>query len=221
MRRLVALLSLTTAISGGVDPRKSAAEYPAHATSPAGSIGAEYAGRFVMKDGQSHQTGDYVAIEIGFFPAIPGPVSLRGSDLMLRINGSKQLVYPQSAGLVAGSVRHPEWENRRGLEAGAGMGGTGVIIGRPRRTSRFPGDPTSDLPARIPTEADRQGVSDPTEDPLETAARAINAQALDEGSYPGPRAGYIYFIYKKKLTTLKKLELVWVSGGERRTLTLK
>jgi hypothetical protein len=53
------------------------------------------------------------------------------------------------------------------------------------------------------------------------AARAINAQALGEGPAKGGRAGYIYFIYKKKLATLKKLELVWVSGGKQHTLALK
>lgn len=221
MRGLAVFLVLTQAILAGVDPRKSAAEYPAHATAPAGSLGAEYIGRFIVKDGQSHHTGDYIAVEVGFFPASRSAWTLRGSDFMLRINGSKQLVYPQSAGLVAGSIRHPEWESHRGLQAGGSLGGADVIIGRPRRTSRFPGDPTSDLPARVPTEADRQGVSDPREDPLEMAARAVNAQALDEGSFPGERAGYIYFIYKKKLSTLKKLELVWVSGAERRTLQLK
>jgi len=221
MRWLAVFWILAPAVWAGVDPRKSASDYPTSATCSAGSLGAEYVGRFVSMDGASHQTGDYVAVEIGFYPASPGAVTLRASDLLLRINGSKQLVYPQPAGLVAGSVRHPEWEHPRGLEAGAGMGGAGVVFGRPRRTSRFPGDPTSDVPARIPADPNRQGVSDPRDDPLEMAARAIAAQALDEGSHPGPRAGYIYFIFKKKLTALKKLELVWACGQQRRTLALK
>lgn len=221
MQRLVVWLILASAPLLAVDPRKSAADYPARATSPAGSLGAEYVGRFIVQDGESHQTGDYVAIEVGFFPASDELLELRGSDFMLRVNGSRQLVYPQSAGLVAGSIRHPDWEHRRGLEVGGGFGGADVILGRPRQTSRFPGDTTGRTPAPIPTEPDSQGVSDPAKDPLEMAARAINAQALGEGPARGSRAGYIYFIYKKKLATLKSLELVWVSGGERRTLTLK
>ena len=221
MRTLAIWLILTSAPVLGIEPRKSAADYPAHASSAAGSLGAEYVGRFIVQDGESHQTGNYVAVEVGFFPASEAPVALRGSDFLLRVNGSKQLVYPQYAGLVAGAIRHPEWETRRGLEAGGGLGGADVVIGRPRRTSRFPGDPTSDLPARIPTEPDRQGVSEPRQDPLEMTARAITAQALTEGPARGDRAGYIYFIYKKKLSTLKKLELVWGSGVEHRTLTLK
>ncbi|MBE0658630.1 MAG: hypothetical protein IH602_13140 [Bryobacteraceae bacterium] len=61
----------------------------------------------------------------------------------------------------------------------------------------------------------------PAADPLEVAAQAVVDNAFTEGSATGVRAGYIYFIYKKKLATLKKIELVWVTGGEKRSLVLK
>ncbi len=221
MRQLAAWLLSASALLCAVEPRKSAAEYPARAESPAASLGAEFTGRFVMEDGASHHTGDYIAIEIGYYPKPGATPEVRGSDFLLRINGAKQLVYPQPAGLVAGAIRHPEWERRRGLQAGGSLGGADVILGGPRRTSRFPGDPTVRTPNRIPTEADRQGVSEAGKDPLEAAAHAINHEAFPEGPLPGGRAGYIYFIYKKKLTSLKKLELVWTTAGEKRSLTLK
>ncbi len=221
MRQLAAWLISASALLYAVEPRKSAAEYPARAESKLASLGAEFVGRFVMEDGASHNTGDYIAIEIGYYPKQDVPVEVRGSDFLLRINGAKQLVYPQSAGLVAGAVLHPDWERHRGLIASGSLGGVDVIVGGQRRTSQFPGDPTVREPNRIPTGTGREDVTKPSKDPLEAAARAIKHQAFPEGLLPGNRAGYIYFIYKKKLASLKRLELVWTSGGEKRSLTLK
>ncbi len=221
MRQLAAWLLSASAVLYAVEPRKSAAEYPARAESKLAGLGAEFIGRFVMEGSASHHTGDYIAIEIGYFPKPGQAPEVRGSDFLLRINGAKQLVYPQPAGLVAGAIRHPEWERRRGLVAGGSIGGADVILGGPRRTSRFPGDPTVREPNRIPTGTDREDVTAPGKDPLEAAANAITHGAFPEGPPPGDRAGYIYYIYKKKLTGLKQLELVWTSGGEKRSLTLK
>ena len=221
MRQFAVWLLSASALLCAVEPRKSAADYPARAESNVASLGAEFIGRFVMQDGASHNTGDYIAIEIGYYPKQDAPAEVRGSDFLLRINGAKQLIYPQSAGLVAGAVLHPEWENHRGLVAGGSMGGADVILGGPRRTSRFPGDPTVRTPGRIPSEPDRQGGREVEKDPLEAAAAAIKREAFPEGLLPGARAGYVYFIHKKKLTNLKKLELVWTTGGGKRSLTLK
>lgn len=204
-----------------VEPRRSAAHYHAQAESATAKLGAEYIGRFVSGAAGSHAIGNYVAIELGYFPKTKEMETIRGSDFMLKINGAKQLVYPQSAHLVAGSIKNPHWERERGLVTGVGMGDTGIVIGAPRQRSRFPGDPTVRTPIPDPTSTE-QGVSrGPSKDPLEEAAQAVIDNAFAEGEAPGVRAGYIYFIYTKKLSTLKKIELVWVSGGEKRSLVLK
>jgi hypothetical protein len=204
-----------------VEPRRSAADYPVRAESAAAALGAEYIGRFVAGAGGSHAIGDYVAIELGYYPKTKEMETIRGSDFMLRINGSKQLVYPQSAHLVAGSIRNPHWERERGLVTGVGAGNAGVVIGGPRQRSRFPGDPTVREPLPDPSSGEPGVNRGPSKDPLEEAAQAVIDNAFAEGEAPGVRAGYIYFIYKKKLSTLKKIELVWVSGGEKRSLVLK
>lgn len=213
---LMALLAPAWAI----EPRKSAAEYHAQAETAAAALGAEYIGRFVTGEGGSHAIGDYVAIEVGYFPKAKETETIRGSDFMLRINGSKQLVYPQVAQLVAGAIKNPHWERQKGLVTGVGMGDTGIMIGGTRQRSRFPGDPTVREPLPDPR-TDQGSVRGPTKDPLEEAAKAVVDNAFTEGSGTGVRAGYIYFIYKKKLATLKKIELVWVTGGEKRSLVLK
>lgn len=204
-----------------VEPRKSPAEYRAQAETPAAALGAEYIGRFVTGDGGSHAIGDYVAIEVGYYPKAREATEVRGSDFMLRINGAKQLVYPQSAHLVAGAIKNPHWERQRGLVTDVGMGDTGIVIGQPRQRSRFPGDPTVRTPLPDPRSTEQGVTREPSTDPLEAAAQAVIDNAFTEGRETGQRAGYIYFIYKKKLTTLKKIELVWVSGGEKRSLVLK
>lgn len=221
MRWIAVWVLASLAPAGAVEPRKSAAEYQGRAESASATLGAEYIGRFVAAENGSHAIGDYVAIEVGYFPKTKEMEVIRGSDFMLRINGAKQLVYPQSAHLVAGSIRNPHWERQRGLVTGVGAGNAGVVIGGPRQRSRFPGDPTVRTPMPDPTSTE-QGVNrGPSSDPLEEAAQAVIDNAFAEGEAPGVRAGYIYFIYTKKLSTLKKIELVWVSGGEKRSLVLK
>ncbi|MBA3973082.1 MAG: hypothetical protein C0504_02555 [Candidatus Solibacter sp.] len=221
MKLLAAWLMALLVPAWAIEPRKSPAEYRAQAETPAAALGAEYIGRFVTGNGGSHAIGDYIAIEVGYYPKTREAVAVRGSDFMLRINGAKQLVYPQVAQLVAGAIRNPHWERQRGLVTGVGMGGGGIVIGGPRQRSRFPGDPTVRAPMPDPTSTE-QGVSQDSEnDPLEEAARAVAGSALPEGGETGVRAGYIYFIYGKKLSTLKKIELVWIAGDEKRSLVLK
>lgn len=221
MRILAVWLAASLIPLPAVEPRKSAADYHARAETSVATLGAEYIGRFVAAENGSHVIGDYVAIELGYFPKTQDTEAVRGSDFMLRINGSKQLVYPQPAHLVAGAIRNPHWERQRGLVTGVGMGDAGIVIGAPRQRSRFPGDPTVRAPLPDRTGKESGKAEDPQSDPLEASAQAVIENAFAEGRAPDVRAGYIYFIYRKKLSTLKKIELVWLSGGDRRTLVLK
>ncbi|MBE0656288.1 MAG: hypothetical protein IH602_01285, partial [Bryobacteraceae bacterium] len=113
MKMLAVWLVALLAPAWAIEPRKSAAEYHAQAETATATLGAEYIGRFVTGDGGSHAIGDYVAIEVGYFPKAKQTETIRGSDFMLKINGSKQLVYPQSAHLVAGAIRNPHWERQK------------------------------------------------------------------------------------------------------------
>src|SRR5262249_1062928 len=112
------------------------------------------------------------------------------------------------------SVKYSDWERRPGVEASAGLGNTGVIIGRPRQTERFPGDPTSNrrlpAPPRAPEDQERSGVERP---PPATPDEIISSTALPEGEIAGLVGGYLYFPYKLKMSTVKAVELLYHAAG--------
>lgn len=194
----------------GTTPKPKAADYPAQAQGCDVALGAEYLVRSVSYEGRAFDTGDYLAIEVALFPPKDGAVEVSSSQFALRINGKKSLLYAQAPGLVAASVKYPDWEQRPELTGTVGMGDSGVIIGQRRTVGRFPGD-RRDADARgprpsqvpVPTPA---GVET---QPLPTAEDAINGTALPAGRFPGPVSGHLYFAYKGKTKKIKSLELVW------------
>ncbi|MBI3208468.1 MAG: hypothetical protein HYZ37_06160 [Candidatus Solibacter usitatus] len=97
------------------------------------------------------------------------------------------------------------------MEASAGVGSIDVIAGRPRRTERFPGDPRPQqdrlpAPPKVPANEDRSGVE--REAPI-TPAEAIVRGALPEGEVSKPVRGFLYYAYKGKPGSAKKVELVY------------
>jgi len=215
---LALLIALCAA--AGTNPKNSPKEYPAHAESASMALGAEFLSRSVMDERESHHSGDYLVVEVALFPVDAKPFEVRASDFRLRINGAKHAMLPQSAGLVAGGIRHPEWERQRGVEIGGGIGDTGIILGGPRQRSRFPGDTQGRYPTP-PTKSPEERVIDQTKNPVERAADAVTRLALDESPRQGARSGYLYFVWKKKLKDIKKVELLWESGGKTHTLPLR
>jgi len=197
------------------------ADYPAHATLGATSIGAEYLVHSIPAGNQTLLTPEYLVIDVAVFPPRGSAVEIGSGTFTLRLNGKKQVLYPVSPGFVAASLKYPDWEIRPHAEATAGMGDTGVVIGRPPVVGRFPDDPRpgqSRLPRapKAPVPDDQRGVE---HDSPESIDQVIARTALPEGPAPKPVSGYLYFAHKGKAKTVKSLELIYQEKTE--TVTLK
>lgn len=219
MRRLAAiLLVLECASAAGTTPRESASKYPVHASLPGLDLGVEYMVRTVSGDGRAFLVEDYLVVEVALY-STKNPVAVRAGRFTLRVNGKKQTILAQAPGMVAASLKYPDWEQRPSMEGTAGP----VIFGRPQQTSRFPGDqrPQQERlpsPPKAPTPEDRSG-SDAA--PKRTPAEIAVESALMEGELIPPVSGYLYFAHKSKLKSLKTVELTYDGPEGNITLRLK
>ena len=203
----------------GTEPRPKADAYPVHAQAGALAIGAEYLVHSVSGEGQTYATPDYLVVEVAVFPVRGNSVRISAGDFSLVMNGKQQTLAPQAPGMVAASLKYPDWTFRRGVEATAGP----VIIGRPQPTPRFPGDPTPTQnrlprPPRAPEPADRSGIE---KEPAATAGQVVTDCALPEGDFDAPVSGYVYFAYPGKTDKIKSLELVFSGPAGSTRLKLR
>lgn len=199
----------------GTEPKAKPEDYPVHGRSGDIAIGAEYMVRSISSPKTSFITNDYLVVEVGFFPPRTGAV-IGATRFTLRVNGSKEELLTQAPGMVAASVKYPDWSNRREVVAQAGP----VIIGPPVPTERFPGDRRAPVPRRPPAPQDdgSSGIEREEVSPSEV----IEATALDEGPVRAARSGYLFFPYTGKLTKIKSVELVYrPESGEPLTLRLR
>ena len=187
------------------EPTRKPEEYPVHGKIGKVTMAAENLGPSVPTPSGGLFTSDYIAIEVALFGEGRGQVAaLAHLQFALRINGEKTLLRPDTPGAVAASIEYPDWEQRPRLEAQAGP----VIIGRPNPVERFPGDRR---PAEQTGGGPRPRIDNPVgrkPDPTPIDELVRNA-ALPEGDVPLPVSGCLYFPYKKKMKTIKKLELVY------------
>jgi hypothetical protein len=189
----LALLAGATLL-GAVEVRKSAEEYPSHTSVSDMKVGVEYMVTAFSAEGQTFTVDDHLILEVGIFPREESKVDLR--RFILRINGKREL-FAQTPGMVAASVKYPDWTRKPTLQAAAGP----LIIGRPTTPGRFPGDQRAPLPPRQPVE---------NESPKEQIdySDLINKSALPEGVKSKPLAGLIYFPYDGKLKSIRTVELL-------------
>jgi hypothetical protein len=196
----------------GVPAREKPADYPAHVRLAAFALAAEFLARSLPVQDQTLFLQDYLVVEIACFPA-DGPVKLSAGEFTLRLNGKKRVLLSQSPGMVAASLKYPDWERRPAIVAAGGIGDAGVIVGRPQRSERFPGDPRPSQerlpqPPRAPAPEDQSGAGrTPPEPPEELVTKA----ALAETPHRYPFAGALYFPYRGKLKSIKSVELLYQS----------
>jgi hypothetical protein len=177
------------------------------------ALGAEYLVRSLFVRGQSFLTPDYLVVEVAVYPPKGEALEVSSGEFTVRLNGKKQLLFTQSPGFVAASLKYPDWERRRTVEVSGGVGDTGVVLGRPETVERFPGDPRprqTRLPAppKVSAPQDPSGLDKP--EPVR-AEEAVVEVALPEGKAAGPVSGYLYFAHKGKLKSIRTLELLY--GG--------
>ncbi len=202
--------------AGGLEPRAKPEDYGAHARTADAAVGAELLGRYLPGDRTSHMTGDYVVVEVGFFPAVKGkPISLSSGHFRLRLNGKRDLA-AQSPGIVAGGLRNPQWDHGRGVTAAGGVGPAVIVMRPERRQPRFPGDPQ--------VESRRGGEREPEikdGDREPEAGDAALRRALPETPVDRPAAGLLYFAWNESLGKLKSIGLVYDGPAGKMVIALK
>lgn len=195
MRSIAGLMLLLSSATYGLDARKSPSQYPAQGKGKDIEIGADYTVQTFLAEGHSFSIHDYLLIEIGVFPAGEAQVNL--SRFTLRVNGKNMLV-PQTPGMVAASVKYSDWTSKPSIQVAAGP----IIFGRPQGSGRFPGD------ARVETAPRRETVDPESKTNPIDYNDVIGKAALREGLTKRPVAGYIFFAYDGKLKSIRSVELL-------------
>ena len=201
-RTALFFVAVAVAAGQGTTPKTSAADYPASGRGLHTTVGADYTVRSVMAGSRSLVLKDYLAVEVALYPA--HSIMAAASSFSLRVDGSRGVVYAQSLGMVAASLKYPDWESTGEKEATVSLGGADVVLGRQTRTPRFPDDPTTSRLPKAPVDKDK-----PVQDPAVDAVRVVQEVALVEGPTRHPLSGYIFFPYKGKPERIKSLELLY------------
>src|ERR1700737_1506090 len=133
-------ISIALATLAWAQPREKASDYPEHARLADREIGVEYLVHSIPVERGVLAASDYLVVEVAVFPLTLAGVTVSGGQFTLRINGKKTPVYAQSPGMVAASLKYPDYERTRPqLVAQAGP----VIVGGTQPVGRFPGDPSA------------------------------------------------------------------------------
>ncbi|MFN7932860.1 MAG: hypothetical protein U0R19_06005 [Bryobacteraceae bacterium] len=220
MRCLLVLLAFTLF----AEDRHKATDWPSHATLTKASIGAEYMVRSVMHPDGNVVVRDYLMVEVAVYPNAREEFVVSHQHFTLRINGKKAAIFPQTPGMVAASLKYDDWEMRPHVIAGGGAGNTGVVLGRPQQTERFPGDPAGrnrlPKPPTAPEPEDRSGL-EKDKAPKAKPDEIVVSAALQEGPVSKPRRGYLYYAQKGKGESFKKVELIYSGPAGEAVISLK
>lgn len=207
----ILVLALSHALLAQDAPRSKVSGYPAHAKLPAMEIGAEYLLNSIALDKGMYIAKDHLVLEVAIFPSTQAGVNVASSQFTLRVN-NKTILYPDSPGAVASSLKYPDWQTRPTMTAEAGVGNGSVILGAPPPVARFPGDRRADRPPvpRVPEPPDPTGQPKAADQPIETQ---IAIAALPEGPSQKPVKGLLFFGFSGKTKSIKTLDLIY-DGGE-------
>ncbi|HYL73931.1 MAG TPA: hypothetical protein VEU96_06975 [Bryobacteraceae bacterium] len=206
-----AVLAIISATLYAQNPasRAKATDYPVHVTLPNMEIGLEYLVHSIPGDDRFYIAKDYLVVELAAFPK--DAIALSPSKFTLLVNG-KNILYTASPGMVAASIKYPDWEQHRQLTTEAGNGNASVVFGAPRPVGRFPGDNRDNVPMNIPRPPqpdDGKDLDHPHERPIE---EAIANAALPEGRAAKPVKGCLFFSFSGKTKSIKSLALIYDPG---------
>jgi hypothetical protein len=216
VRTALALFFAAAAVASGqgTTPKTVATDYPASGAGLHTTVGADYTVRSVMAGSRSIFLKDYLAVEVALYSE--RPIVAAASSFSLRVNGSRGVLFSQSVGMVAASLKYPDWESTGQKEATIGLGPADVVLGRQSRTPRFPDDPTTSRLPKSPAESDKT-----VEDPAADAVKVIQEVALAEGRAHPPLSGYIFFPYKAKPEKIKSLELLFQESPDSKPVAIR
>ncbi|MGH9631752.1 MAG: hypothetical protein ACRD7E_25890 [Bryobacteraceae bacterium] len=218
LTQMSAQILFVSGIAGqGTETKSAPAGYPVHQKIENGAIAADYLVRTVFGKGQTYYTDDYLVIEVAIFPDEGREMEVLASNFTLRLNGKREVLFSRPPAMVAASMKYPDYHHPRGLVVAAGP----IIVGRPGRVERFPGDPRPQqdrLPGQPRVETKPSGVP-PAEIP--TAEEVVTGTALKEGAADHSLSGYLYFPYRGKLKSVKSVELLVRNGSDTAVLRLR
>ncbi len=189
----------------GMPPRAAPADYQAQAQAGTMTIAAEFKGHSVPTPQGPLSSEEYVVVEIGLFGSPGAQIKLSSSDFSLRINGKKSPLSSQPFGLVAASVKDPEWEPPvpSAPKSKTSMGGGGGGRGGQGESNEPP------APVKIPIGVQR------------AMAQRVQKAALPEGDRAVPVAGLIFFQYRGKTQGIQSIELIYAGPAGKATLALQ
>lgn len=215
-----AAVLLLTALAAYSEPRRTAAEFPVHVSTPQFDIGVEYTVHSYSGAGSEDQmyfTRDFLVFAVAVFPK--QPLQLPEGPFELTVNNAKHPIDPVQAEFVAASVRNPEWTTHPQMQVGGGIGDIGGTMGGPSRTERFPGDPNAQSRLPRPPQAPSDDKAQP-KTPVDPGKIAIDS-ALPSGRIVSPVSGNIYFPYTGNAAKIKHLVLHFAAGGQTLDLTVR
>jgi len=208
---VAAALATAVCAQPGTTPKSSPADYPAHAIEGSVGVGAEYMVHSFSRGEAYYIAKDYLVVEVAMFPPEGKTIEIRPADFLLRVNGRKQALAPQTPEMVAAALSHAEWRSADPhVEMAAGAGNASVIYGVPvpQRTP-YPSDP-SVHPVPIP-QAPKDDPTGIDHTPPVKAEDLVIETALPEGAQKWPASGFLYFAYTGKSSSIKSVELVYKS----------
>jgi hypothetical protein len=213
MRALVAFaLASASFLCGQTTVKEKPEDYSAHAASGATAIGADYLVHSIPAHSQTFFARDYLVFEVALFPSRDEPIEITTNTFTLRINGKKEIIYRNSPGFVAASLKYPDWEQHPQSAVQVGP----VILGPPPAVGRFPDDPNQTRrPPKSPTPGESAGID--RDDPA-TPDEAVARYALPDGRIEKPISGYIYFHFRAKPKSVKSLDLIYADNAGSVTL---
>jgi hypothetical protein len=206
---VVACASLVVGQSAPAD-RQKAADYPVSASAGQMELGAEFLMHSIPSARGYYFAKSYLVVDVGVFPKPGVFVKVSAGQFTLRLNGGRIPLLAQPPGMVAASLKYPDWRESTGLTAGASVGGIG-INNVPRPVGRFPGDSRGQVPGQVAT-------SNPDDEP----DHQLSLVALPDTSSDRPTKGCVFFASDIKAKKIKSLELEWTGpAGEHAILRLR
>jgi hypothetical protein len=168
------------------------------------TIAAEFTGHAIPNAQEALTSEEYVAVEVGIFGPAGERLTIAASEFSLRINGSKSPLPSQPWGLVAKSIKDPEWTPPETPEAEKPKSAVGSALRG--------GQPSDDVPPR------------PVKPPIELIRnwqQRLKKAALNEGDRVLPQAGLIFFPFTGKAEKIKSIDLIYEGPAGKATLKLQ
>lgn len=186
----------------GLPPRATPGDYQSQTQAGAVTIAGEFTGHSLPTLEGPLTTEEYVAVETALFGPAGTQIRISSENFSLRVNGKKTPLPAQPFGLIAPSLKDPEWvpPEPPAQKSKSSISGGGQGLG----DSSAPAEPV-----KIPF-------------PLQRAmAQRVQKASLAEGDRALPQAGLIFFQYRGKDKNLQSIELLYDGPAGKATLKLR